>query len=430
MAQRRSIIVLALLGLALVAAPSQAALRVTALPPDLPPELAIATVSGLATAPTLPAMSAVKRKVRFGSPGGNRMRARSARGVVFYGLEGADSLRGGAGFDKLYGETGPDRIAGRGGDDLIEGSSGGDRMVGGGGADRIFGSWGIDKVYGGPGNDVLDGGEALDDVYGGPGDDLIHGGTGHDRLWGGPGDDVIYPDMQADEVWAGPGDDIIYGNNGSALGPIECGPGYDVLVVVPYEDDGGWSARERIRSGGVNDCEQIVYAPAAVDPNVGIRYTAPESGGVETGTDRNDNMNGGHGSDRLYGGAGDDNFWADQNVEEGGFDARDVVDGGAGDDTIYGGRGFNRLFGGPGNDFVQGGTGRNVLFGGGGDDEIRTRGGSNRIQAGPGDDTVYATTTQAKVSVDCGPGTDTVYYGLRKPATRNCERWIDQFKRN
>lgn len=431
MARRRVLSLFAVLALPLAAAaPARAELAVTVPPTDLAPELAIPSVDGLPTSPSLPAMPAVKRKVRYGSPGVNRMRASGARGVVFYGLEGADRLRGGSGSDQLFGETAPDRLFGRGGADLLDGGSGGDFMWGGGGADRIFGSWGIDDIYGGPGNDVLDSGEALDKVRGGAGDDLIHGGSGHDLLWGGSGDDVIYPDLQGDEVWGGPGDDIVYGNNGSALGTIDCGPGNDTLVVNFLDEDGGYSARRRIREGGVDSCERIIYARSPVDPTVGIRYTAPESGGVKSGTERNDNLNGGHGSDRLYGLGGDDAFWADQNAEEGGFDATDLIEGGAGNDVIYGGRGVNRLIGGPGDDFVQGGAARNVLIGGSGNDEIRTRGGSNRIDAGTGDDTIYATSTKARVTVDCGPGRDTVYYGLRKPSATGCERFIDQFNRN
>ncbi|MCW2991085.1 MAG: calcium-binding protein [Solirubrobacterales bacterium] len=428
MARRRLITLLVLLA---VPATAHAELAVTVPPVDLAPELAIPTVDGLAVAPALPAIPAVKRHVRYGSPGVNRMQARGARGVVFHGLEGADRLKGGSGSDQLFGETAPDWLFGRAGADLLDGGSGGDSLWGGGGADRVFGGWGMDDLHGGPGNDVLDSGPALDKVHGDGGDDLIHGGSGHDKLWGGAGDDVIYPDMHGDEVWAGPGDDIVYGNNGSALGPIDCGPGDDTLVVNPVGEDGGYSARNRIRSGGVDGCEHIVYAHSPVDPTIGIRYTAPESGGVKTGTERDDHLNGGHGSDKLYGLGGDDDFWADQNADGGGYDAHDLIDGGAGNDVIYGGRGFNRLLGGPGNDFVQGGSAGNVLLGGSGDDEIRTRGsGTNRIRAGAGDDTIYATATQARVTIDCGPGRDTVYYGMRKPSASHCERFVDQFSRN
>src|SRR4051794_33819133 len=118
MARRRHIALLALL---VLPATAHAELGITTLPDDLAPSLAVSTVSGLATAPALPALPAVKRTVRYGTPAGNRMQGRSSRGVELHGLEGSDRIFGAAGPDQLFGETGPDALFGRGGADLLDG---------------------------------------------------------------------------------------------------------------------------------------------------------------------------------------------------------------------------------------------------------------------------------------------------------------------
>src|SRR3954449_5592066 len=89
MARRRHI---ALLVLLVAPATAHAELGITSLPDDLAPSLAVSTVSGLASAPALPALPAVKRPVRYGNPAGNRMRAHSSGGVELHGLEGGDRL--------------------------------------------------------------------------------------------------------------------------------------------------------------------------------------------------------------------------------------------------------------------------------------------------------------------------------------------------
>src|SRR4051812_13954396 len=86
MMPRRCLIAL----LAALAAPAaaHAELSVTTPPVDLAATLALPTVDGLASAPSLPALPDFTRKLRYGSPGTNVMRARSDRGVELHGLEG------------------------------------------------------------------------------------------------------------------------------------------------------------------------------------------------------------------------------------------------------------------------------------------------------------------------------------------------------
>jgi len=410
--------------------PAGAALLPSVLPGDLAASLAVNNVAGLATAPVLSALPVLDRSVQWGNPRDNRMRARSPRGVDMHGLEGADSMTGGAGPDRIYGETSPDSMDGGAGADFIQGDGGGDSLSGGDGPDRIFGGFGLDRIDGGAGNDVLDGGNAIDRIHGGAGDDLIHGGTAHDYLHGEEGNDVIYSDGQGDEIWAGSGDDIVYTNNGTAMGPVDCGAGDDTLVVTPRGEPGGFWPQKRIRLGQIRDCERIVASPVYADPAKGIHWSAPNSGGVKHGTDRNDIVNGGRGTDHLYLEGGDDVSFGDLDNSPGGYDGRDFIYGGDGQDTIYGGRGFNLLDGGPGDDYLQGSIGRNVLHGGPGDDTIRIRNrGRNTIDAGPGNDVLFLV-HPVRGRVDCGPGDDTVFYARHPPRTTGCEHFISEYRRS
>jgi Ca2+-binding RTX toxin-like protein len=89
------------------------------------------------------------------------------------------------------------------------------------------------------------------------------------------------------------------------------------------------------------------------------------------GTERNDELLGGHGDDRIYGGPGSDVIWGDYKASGNTTAQHDVVFAGAGNDWVYGSHGRNRIFGGPGNDtirvwfgrgFVDCGAGRDVLY--------------------------------------------------------------------
>ena len=99
----------------------------------------------------------------------------------------------------------------------------------------------------------------------------------------------------------------------------------------------------------------------------------------EAGTD---NLSGGDGGDFLFGGAGDDTL-------DGGI-GNDVLLGDAGNDTLNGGDGQDRLIGGDGKDVLSGNSGNDRLDGGLGEDELYGGAGDDVLIGGDGDDLLFA----------------------------------------
>ncbi|MEP5152203.1 Hint domain-containing protein, partial [Planktotalea sp.] len=83
------------------------------------------------------------------------------------GVDGSDTISGGAGDDVIYGE---------------------------GGGDRLFGGAGSDNITGGAGDDTISGGADDDTLTGGIGDDSIDGDAGDDFIGGEPTDDTTILD--------------------------------------------------------------------------------------------------------------------------------------------------------------------------------------------------------------------------------------------
>ncbi|WP_299283326.1 Hint domain-containing protein [uncultured Tateyamaria sp.] len=78
--------------------------------------------------------------------------------------------------------------AGVEGDDSIDGGAGNDTIYGDGGNDTLNGDQGDDEIFAGSGDDSLDGGADNDTVVGGSGADVVLGGTGNDSLFGDSAD--------------------------------------------------------------------------------------------------------------------------------------------------------------------------------------------------------------------------------------------------
>ncbi len=120
---------------------------------------------------------------------------------------------------------------------------------------------------------------------------------------------------------------------------------------------------------------------------------------VFASADFNDVIDGGHGSDTLVGGGGDnqlDGGHGDDlitggggNDELDGGDGQDQISGGDGRDTIDGGDGQDSLLGNHGNDWISGGHDKDVLSGNDGNDTLNGGGGDDVLDGDLGDDVMF-----------------------------------------
>ena len=180
---------------------------------------------------------------------------------------------------------------------------------------------GVDSVA--VGSDVWRfGSEGVDSLAGGAGSDMLFGGAGNDLLHGMDGNDLLFGDGDT-----------------STLGAVAGALGMDAGDVTA---ESLWSA---VSGASGEALESLISSVEG------------------TGTDGSDTLDGGAGSDVLFGMGGDD-------ILEGGA-GDDMLFGGAGDDYLDGGAGQDTLYGGSGNDImvydsadflIDGGEGVNVLL--------------------------------------------------------------------
>lgn len=119
----------------------------------------------------------------------------------------------------------------------------------------------------------------------------------------------------------------------------------------------------------------------------GVYLVLDHGGRTATGTERNDELLGGHGSDRMVGGPGRDVLWGDMLPTQNNTWQHDTLIGGSGRDFLYASHGRNLMLAGAGADVVHGHYGRG--------------------------------------RIDCGPGTDLLYLSHRSRPhyrIRRCER--------
>lgn len=309
-----------------------------------------------------------------------------------FGVEAADLLDGGAGYDlarydlSIRGVT-VDLSTGKGtggdaeGDVLVGieglvGSASGDRLTGDAGDNALYGLEGGDVLSGGAGADLLDGGAGFDSLIGGAGADILRGGDDSDyarydnspsgvnvslvtglgfgadaegdhlydieNLGGSSFDDVLIGDDRLNYFYARGGDDIIYGGGGQDV--IDGGAGNDHI----YGGLGG-----DVMTGG-DGFDLVRYDSTASAIIVDLAYEVGSGGEAEGDTYSGiEGVVGGRFSDTIRGDAQANVLY--------GQDGDDILDGRAGDDRIYGGAGNDHIYDGAGADLLDGGEGFDLL---------------------------------------------------------------------
>lgn len=127
----------------------------------------------------------------------------------------------------ILGTHGNDVLKGTAGDDVIMGLKGFDSIFGGAGNDRICGNFDGDEIHGEDGDDLIDGGEGTRDlIYGDSGGDyLLTGGGKSDFASGGEGNDTIIASPTktklGNKLFGDAGDDVIYGATGPSTRNVE-----------------------------------------------------------------------------------------------------------------------------------------------------------------------------------------------------------------
>ncbi len=241
--------------------------------------------------------------------------------VKIRGNRMANRLSGSAQADLIKGKGGNDKLRGLAGDDAMMGGKGNDRMFGGTGNDAMMGGKGNDRMFGGTGNDAMMGGKGNDRMFGGAGNDAMVGGFGNDRMFGGTGNDAMVGSFGRDRMFGGMGNDELVG---------------DVAIQAKDFNKKGYFKKSTARKHG-ND--------------------------VLRGGDGNDWLQDQLGSDRMFGGTGDDTLvsvadsgtpaenkaiganvddgndvdklnFSDRFVNPAGLAANDRLTGGAGADTF------------------------------------------------------------------------------------------------
>lgn len=321
-----------------------------------------------------------------------------------------DVLIGNDGANTLDGRGGGDRMAGYGGDDIYfvdslddivreEANGGNDTVVllsrdlkvrkianveniiyadestpqPGDGGDETPPSVGDNTmtsiIFGGSGNDTLDGGAGDDTIFGQGGDDLITGGR--DSLASRDINNTIDVADLEDQTESDDGNDTLFGGGGNDT--ILGGQGNDILDGGDGDDTlSGQDGIDIFRGGaGVDTVDYSKESPFQLLVNLATNVA---SGGTASGDTfySIENLIGSDDRiDRFVGTSAANHFW--------GQGGGDYFNGGDGNDMLDGGNDGDILYGEGGNDTIIGGAGQDYLDGGAGIDTVVYAGSSNGV---------------------------------------------------
>lgn len=238
------------------------------------------------------------------------------------------------------------------------------------------------------------GSDHADVIIGNDGANRIDGRGGADSMAGGAGDDIYFVDSA---------DDVVRERGRG---------GNDTIYVMT---DG-------VRLGRVANVEHIVYVGGSQQPGSGEGGAGTGSspvGEILTGTAAGDRLDGGDGSQTIFGLDGDDLIVGGRDS----LDSRDInntIPIADLDDRTESHDAADALYGGAGNDTIMGGAGDDTLDGGAGDDVLRGQAGVDVFRGGAGIDTVdYSMESPFQLLVNLetnvasgGTGTGDTFYGI------------------
>ena len=300
----------------------------------------------------------------YGGDDGDTLRGAAAADTI-YGGAGADEIRGGVNGDQLYGDGSSDTVYGGRGEDHVFGGAYSDLLYGGDHNDTVSGGSGEDLIYGGDGDDALSTGSGNDTLFGGTGHDVLtnstgndtlHGGTGNDDLIASNGDDLLYGGEGSDTLRGGADNDTLYGGDDKDAFIFEPGFGADTV----YGGENG-TDNDTLDLSALGSAVTITYT----GDEQGTFSDGSGTGtffGIERFvlSDLNDVLHADNDTlgVAIEGHAGNDLI--------GGSTGEDTVFGGAGNDTLTSSAGSDALFGGIGQDFfiINGGFGSDLIYGG------------------------------------------------------------------
>ncbi len=347
------------------------------------------------------------------------------------GLDGNDTIYGGAGNDVILGGGGNNVIYTGNGNNIIFGaylpfvnnvsipinlnrqvysannvgfSGGGGFIIGGDvegnysvnvnakfGPDSInigSGNDGNNYIKVGSGNDTVLGGAGKDTILGGAGKDILIGGGGNDSIVGGTGDSILIGNGLApnfdgidgnDTIIGGGGNDVIIGAGGNDY--IDGGAGNDYIFGDYF--------------GGLINGSIPLQASLQVPDNIPLKPSDPYTNTTVKLLDTTLNI-----------GSGNSNKKTNNYIKTG--DGNTFVLAGSGNDTVLGGAGKDTIIGGGGSNYIVGGAkdsilignglapnfdgidGNNTIYGGAGNDVIIGGDGNNYIDGGAGNDFIFA----------------------------------------